>query len=146
MRKSDRRKHVLDLAEELGVDLRIEDIDWCEGTCGEAYIDGSRAWAVLSHEPGESLEAYLVALHELGHMAMDGRGKQGWRKEWPRPMLRAEARAWTWALAYSREAGPKVWKIIHKHLRSYETAAYTDGRIRWCRSFEDLLKMTEASY
>lgn len=119
MTPDERRDHVLDLADENGAMLIVDKYGPCEGKCldphGYAY-PRSRPWpgapfmpplVVVSHDPGSSVLAYIVALHELGHV-IDRATR----------MLDREATAWRWAIRQSREEID--WPGLYERLVSYK--------------------------
>lgn len=127
---TDLYEHVRQLAREYDVELWV-----CE-TCpdheveGEAYLNGHRA-VFLTQAP-DTPEAYLVALHELGHHAAHpwGRGR----------VLDHEAAAWRWAIEQATiPLGPDEWRVIYQRLKSWKA----DRRYR--QTYEYLLLLDEAA-
>lgn len=124
-----RREHVLALTDELKA-MTVVDFELVCGAIG-CTEDEPAGYAfprqrpfpgaplmprliVLSHDPGDSAEAYLVALHELGHLAIGHKGRT----------LEREAAAWRWALSQTREEpGPHEWLHLYLALGSYKACA-----------------------
>jgi hypothetical protein len=134
-----RRDHVLDIADELGVMLIVDRTGPCGGRkCpdphGYAY-PRSRPWPgapfmppiiVVSHDPGSSVLAYIVALHELGH-TVDRSTR----------MLDREAAAWRWAI---RESGEEIdWEGLYERLVTYRDC----GRCKPSTAYNRLLREAE---
>ena len=149
-----RRKHIADLVKELDVDFKVgvsDGLECLDGfVCGYSYtvdVFGMTRFgrAVVSEEPGHSLEAYLVALHELGHLATGFRGPRGWRWRVPFGQLESEARAWRWAVVHAAELGREAWEIIGRHLDTYVTG---DRRVKPSTQFDRMLQIAacRASY
>lgn len=125
-------EHVQQLARDLGVRLWV--CMTCErgrwGVDGEAVEQGDDRWITISELP-DTPEAYLVALHELGHHADPCWGK-GLR-------LDREAFAWRYARVASRiPMTPDLWRMIANKLATYGI----DRRFKRTEAFDSLL--TEA--
>ncbi len=80
---------------------------------------------ITAHPPDHSREAYLVAMHELGHLYQQ-RTKDGWKTE-PDSLTDAdhEAYAWRWALDRSiiTPTAEELADIIER-LESYRSKAW----------------------
>lgn len=148
MTPDERRDHVLELTDELGAMIVVDEDELrgmyptdctTEDPCGYAYgpdrpFKGAPKMPpiiVLSHDPGKSHAAYLVALHELGHVGTDKDSKL---------MLEREALAWRWAVDRALE-GPTAegWRYIASALRSYTIC----WRCKPSTNFDRLLKQAE---
>lgn len=105
MTPEERREHVLELADALRANILVDDELLClrmacEGDDPHGMVwkqrpfDGAPLMTVvmLTHDPGATTLTYLVALHELGHLA-----------RWRGRLLDTEAAAWEWAIQQSRE-------------------------------------------
>ena len=73
----------------------------------------------VSHDPASSDEAYLVALHEIGHGVVQRRGKK-------MAVLAEEAAAWRWAVENAGfELEPHHWawlvRVLRNDLDNYAT-------------------------
>lgn len=123
-------EHVQQLARDLDVKVWV-----CIGCDGEPY--GETVWHIedgvvtsrlvtLTTTP-DTLESYLVALHELGHIAT---GRMKYR-------LDSEAEAWWWALR-TMQAPPAlgVWAVVYDRLSSYAV----DRRFKHTTEFTRLLE------
>lgn len=123
-------RHIRELAEDL------EAAVWvclsCRGDYGEAHSGDDIRVVALTEVPDEPL-MYLIALHELGHMAdprMDAL------------TLDREAFAWRWAVEHSIvPVGRREWARITESLRSYAR----DGRFKQTPDFLELLKEAETN-
>lgn len=134
--------HGDELAQRLGAEVCICGPD-CEADedaweWGQATIEQGRGTVYLTHRPLTSF-AYLLYLHELGHLAIQ-RGPRGFRKYGQRPRLRDEAMAWRWALKHAAVT-PSCddWFRILQRLLSYSL----DRRYKRDHVFDRLLAEAE---
>lgn len=120
-----RREHVRKLADEHDVLVWI-----CENCEGEPYGEAfERGYIHLTQAPEHSREAYLVALHELGHFAGV--------IPWSGLRLDHEASAWIWAVENARlRMRPADWAVVEASLESYTK----DRRYRHTELFTELLE------
>jgi hypothetical protein len=102
-----RERHLRQLADDLGADLRLRPHGYLSGCSGSGALWGSYKgevdlgghWAIVRGWDA-SERAYLVALHELGHLAYDHHGTttDDFIARYHSRELEAEAEAWEWAL------------------------------------------------
>jgi hypothetical protein len=117
-------EHVQQLADELGVIVIPswvgELADECDllpcGAAGEIHFEDEHGGALpviwVSEEPSTA-EAYLVALHELGHHATPAPGPCS-------ELIEAEERAWLWAEQHALiPITPHLRAFIEGRLDSY---------------------------
>lgn len=129
-------EHVRQLARDYGVRVWVAmepssyaaDPTLPYGEAGKDEEDEPTVW--LSHPPDTPL-AYLVALHELGHIiapAMRGRVRD------------REAKAWRWAIEQSKlPINAVAWRWIRGYMRSYCGPQY-----RASEDFDNLLEEAES--
>lgn len=91
-----------------------------------AQIDDGPAWVLLTAMP-DTREGYLVAMHELGHMADE------W--QWQGLRLDRETRAWRWAVDHIPDLYSFDRRFIIERLYSYAA----NKRCRRTQAFEDLV-------
>lgn len=113
-----------------------------EERLGKAEIDFDRGFPVirLSHAPTDPV-AYFVALHELGHLAIDElQDGTGFVRRARCGKLDHEARAWLWALNTALiEPTIEVWDDIIASVDSYIEWAEGDRRVKPSEELEALL-------
>ena len=98
---------------------------------------------VLSQTADESLLAYYVALHEMGHI-LQHKGPRGWRRHRRTPVLWEEADAWQWALDNAIEPPtPEIWAAIAEMMGTY--AAAKPGHYKPSPEFDALLELARVS-
>lgn len=91
-----------------------------------AAIDDGPAWIMLTALP-TTRDGYLVAMHELGHMA------DPW--QWRGLRLEREVRAWEWAVARIPDLNSADRRFIVDRLYSYAS----NKRCRRTTYFEDFV-------
>jgi hypothetical protein len=126
-------EHVLDLMDELDTVLVVDSESTCSmGACveGRGGISWAQQWlkdgpvsgfVFLSHDPCRGGLPYLVALHELGHIAAYQHPDGRWRstRRW-RTNESSEAHAWMWALERALvQPTAEDWRAIATSLRTY---------------------------
>lgn len=119
----ERRIQLEDLQEELNAHIFVRDPKDCAvDPCGRMtwLVEGELAAVVVSQDPLHSDRAYLIALHELGHVHVQkSRGRT--------TILREEALAWRWAFAQAQglTMTPELWawmvEILRNDLDNYAT-------------------------
>ncbi|MCZ2111327.1 MAG: hypothetical protein LC118_17450 [Dehalococcoidia bacterium] len=126
--------HVRQLAQDSGIRVWVNldsTTEW-----GMSALDGDGDPIVFLGMMPDTLEGYLIALHELGHHH---------DPDWGKPTkLDREAHAWRWALKHQLlphgwGTPPEAWEIILKHISEY----VRDGRFRRTPAFENLLADAE---
>ena len=133
--------HVLQLVDELGAHVWICDTcdDWPEGAISRAQVEDGEGHVYLSHHPDLSTTTYLLALHELGHLACQ-RGTRRKFVDFRRPVLTDEALAWRWAIDRACiTLTAREWCEIHWRLKSYAD----DRRYKRDTDFDSLLAEAE---
>ena len=117
MTKFDRRQHVEELADKLGVQVRY--------LPAFRHRDAHAGPGFIRVAPPETSELYYSALHELGHHAQGHAHQYAHHPALRRQRLDLEAEAWDWAIENAREpVTPPVALRARDALDSYLRAAY----------------------
>ena len=123
--------HIRQLAQSSGIRVWVNldsTTEW-----GMSTLDGDGDPIVFLGMIPDTLEGYLIALHELGHHH---------DPDWGKPTkLDREAYAWRWALLHGPggEVRDQVWAIVLSHIQEYAR----DRRFRRTPAFENLLADAE---
>ena len=139
-----RRRHVYDLLDELKVmyglnpELSEDGTPWGMMRV-ERELGVDVVVCLLSHDAGHSTEAYLVALHELGHLMLLRTSSGEWDANATDNVTDAdrEAMAWGWALGnakypHGHELDQQDYRDILSHLNTYRSRRWEamESRLR----------------